>query len=86
MYFVIPIQKSDSLVAGCAPVVQESLDEIGILNGDVVDVPVDLPVEGYRVGLALGADALGPRRVVLAAVLDAAGDVFEGEELAPVHS
>lgn len=70
------VQVADALVPGYAPVVQKSLDQVGILKHDVVDVPIGLAIQGNGVGLALAADALGPRRVILAAAFYATANVF----------
>jgi hypothetical protein len=84
--FVSSIQITDSLVAGRAPIIEESLHQIFVLEGDVVDVAIHLTVECDSVGLALWTDASGPWGVILAAVFDATRDVLEGQELALVHS
>ena len=60
------------------PIVQKPLHQIFVLESDVVHVTIHLSVQGDRVRLALGADALGPWGVVFAAVFDATGDVLEG--------
>lgn len=73
-------------MSGRPPIVQKPLHQVGIFKRHVVDVPVDLSVKRDRVRLALGADAPRPRRVVLAAALDAAGDVLEREEFSPVDA
>ena len=70
------------------PELQESLDNLRVLEGDGVHVSPGLPVEGDGAGLTLGADALAlpahpltPRgRLLLAR------DVAQGSELALGHS
>lgn len=86
MYLIAPVQQSNALMPCRAPIVQEPLHQVWVLESHIVHMPVTLPVQRDGVRLALGADTSGPRRMVLAAALDATGDVLEGKELATVHS
>lgn len=83
MNLVVAVEKADALTSRAAPVVEEPLHQVGVVEHDVVNVAVQLTVQGHRVGLALGADAPRPRRVVFASGLDAAAHVLQGYELAP---
>lgn len=56
-------------MTGYAPVIQESLDEISVLEYNVVDVTIRLTIERYSVRLTLAAYPAGPRRMILAAAL-----------------
>lgn len=73
-------------MASGAPVVEESLNDLGVLKHNIVDVAIGLSVQGDGRRLALGTDALGPWRMLAAAGLDAAVDVVEDEVLPLIHA
>jgi len=73
-------------VACGAPVVKEALHDLGVLEHDVIHVPICLTVQRYGRRLALGADALGPWWMLAASWLDAAIDIVEDKVLSLVHA
>lgn len=61
---VLAVQEAHALVARGPPVGQEALHDGGVLEQHVVHVAVGLAVQRHGAGLALGADASRPRRVL----------------------
>lgn len=86
MLLVRPIQISHALVSCGAPVVEEALHDLSVLEHDVVHVAICLTIQRNGRRLALGADALGPWWMLATSRLDAAIDVVEDKVLALIHA
>lgn len=85
MDFVGAEEHTDALMPGRAPIVQKPFHYSGVFEHNVVDVPIGLPIERNGRRLTLGADALGPRRMIPAARFDLAVEILQGNKLATVH-
>jgi thiamine pyrophosphate-dependent acetolactate synthase large subunit-like protein len=57
-----------------------------MIKHDVIHMAIGLPAEGDGAGLALGADAGRPGRVVQAVPADLAAQILQVQELATIYS
>lgn len=77
---IAAIKEAQALVTGDAPIIQETLHQVGILKHNVVHVTVGLAVEGDGGWLALGTDAPRPWWMLFAPCLDFTADFFKSSK------
>ena len=70
VYLVSSVKITDALMSSNTPVIQESFNEIRILEDDVVDVTIRLEIERYCVRLTFAAYTAWPGRMIFATALN----------------